>query len=159
MGAMHGTYLVAGSMTEKIRQRIAAVSGFARLPKLRHATKVVVVFALVSASFVFFRAADAKEGWFIISHLGSGILNIFSYRYLRDDLFTGLGVWNNGLGLVVFLSVIGMEWVQYVQAKRGTFYIFDAKPKAVRYGWYYAITLVILLFGYFGAQTFIYFRF
>jgi hypothetical protein len=60
---------------------------------------------------------------------------------------------------VVILSCVLMEIVQYYQAKKNTLFIFEASPRWVRYGWYYALTSVILLFGYFGGESFIYFQF
>lgn len=159
MGALHGMYLVVGSMTEKLRERFTSRIGLARLPRLRHALQVVTVFALVTLSFVFFRASTVSQAWYITAHLGSGLSNLLSYHYMRYQLFVGMGVWNNGLGLVVFLAVIAMEVYQYFQAVLGTRYPLETRQKTLRYGWYYGVAMAILLFGYFGGQTFIYFKF
>jgi D-alanyl-lipoteichoic acid acyltransferase DltB (MBOAT superfamily) len=159
MGALHGTYLVVGSLTEKWRERFAVRSGFSTLPRLRRLWQVAVVFMLVTLSFIFFRSPSVGEAWYIISHLSAGLTNLLSYHYVRYELFTGLGVWNNGLGLVIFICVLIMELVQYYQARAGSFYLFDREPKALRYGWYYVLTFTVLFFGYFGAEGFIYFKF
>ena len=62
------------------------------------------------------------------------------------------------IGVFIF-GVCLMEALQYWQAKRGTFYVFDTQPRFLRYGWYYALVVAILVFGYFKAQPFIYFQF
>lgn len=159
MGAMHGTYLVVGSITEKWRQRFAQAIGFVKVPRLRKAWQVGVVFLLVTLSFIFFRATSVAQAWYIVTHLTTGLGNLLSYHYVRYELFTGLGVWNNGLGLVVFLCVVVMELVQYYQARANTQYLFDTEPSWIRLGWYYALVVAVLCFGYFGAEGFIYFKF
>jgi len=159
MGAMHGTYLVVGSLTEKRRNRFADTIGFTKFPRLRRAWQIAIVFALVTLSFMFFRASSVAQAWFMVTHLLHGLSNLLSYHYVRYELFVGLGVWNNGLGLVVSLCVVVMELVQYYQARAGTFYIFDSESKWVRFGWYYLLVVAVVCFGYFGAEGFIYFKF
>jgi D-alanyl-lipoteichoic acid acyltransferase DltB (MBOAT superfamily) len=159
MGTMHGTYLVVGSITEKWRNRFADAIGFSKFPRLRRAWQIAIVFMLVTLSFIFFRAPSVTQAWFMVTHLLHGLSNLLSYHYVRYELFTGLGVWNNGLGLVVFLCVVVMELVQYYQARAGTFYIFDSESKWARFSWYYLLVLAVVCFGYFGAEGFIYFKF
>lgn len=159
MGAMHGIYLVFGSATEKIRKRFAEITGLIKFPKIQHAIKIITVFILVSFSFVFFRSENIGQAWYIISHIGDNITSIFNYEYLRHIIFRGSGLWKDKIIIIVFFAVILMETVQYYQAKRNDFYIFDDKTKKIRYGWYYVLTFAILFFGYFGKQAFIYFQF
>ena len=157
-GAIHGAYLVIGSVTEKIRQRWANFIGLTKMPKIRQAIQILVVFFLASLASVFFRAENVSQAWQVISHLGNNLENIFNYEYWHQ-IGRGLGLWRGGLGMVTFIAIVTMELFQYYQAKYGDFYFFDTKPKTIRYGWYYVLILTILCFGYLGAQTFIYFQF
>lgn len=159
MGAIFGIYLVFGSITEKIRERFAEIIGLTKAPKLRRAIKILIVFILVSLGNIFFRVENLRQAWYILAHLSDNLVNIFNYHYVRYALFRGSGLWKDKVIIVVFFSVILMEVFQYYQTKRGGTYLFDEKSKPVRYAWYYALILIILFFGYFGAQTFIYFKF
>lgn len=158
-GGLHGFYMVFGSLTEKARQKLADLTSAFRLSGVVDSIKIITIFILVTFSLIFFRSKDMEQALYIISHLGNGLSNLLHYSYLRHDLFRGSGIWRNGLLLVVLLSATVMEVFQYVQAKHNTFYVFDSKPKAIRYAWYYALILMILFFGYFGARGFIYFQF
>lgn len=150
MGAMHGVYLVFGSITKNIREKFADLIRLSKFPAVRHFLQVVTVFFLVSLSFVFFRAENVSQALHIISNLFTNTQQSFS--------FLGIGLESRTM-LVVFLSVILLEVIQYYQEKKKTFYIFDVKPRYVRYAWYYALSFLIIFVGYFGLQPFIYFKF
>ena len=158
MGTMHGFYIVIGSMTLKIRQRFFDLIGLSKFPKIRHFIKVLTVYALVSISFLFFRAENVRQAFWIIGHLGTNISSVFSYTYLHNYFFRGLGL-SKLTSSAMFISIIVMEIVQYYQSKYANFYIFDTKLKFIRYAWYYSLIMTILVFGFFGAEAFIYFKF
>jgi hypothetical protein len=52
-----------------------------------------------------------------------------------------------------------MEIAEWFWVKKGTKYFWEGKPKVVLVGWSYALIFLILFFGYFGNQPFIYFQF
>ncbi|MDO8492546.1 MAG: MBOAT family O-acyltransferase [bacterium] len=160
MGAMHGFYLVFASLTENVRQKFATVIGLTKFPKIRRLIKILIVFFLVSLGNIFFRAENVGQAWQIISHLGDNFLDIFNVDFLRYQIFTEatLGVWKSAV-VVIVLAIVFMEVIQFIQKYKKNIYIFEEKTKAVRYGWYYVLTLTILFFGYFGAQPFVYFKF
>ena len=152
-GALNGLYVTFGSITEAARQRAAEFVQLTRLPHLRHALKVVITFALFAFCLIFFRAPDLEHAWGWVSRLPTGDLGVVR------DWFFALAL-PDKMRLAIALAAIGlMEAVQYWQAKRGTHYIFDRWAKPLRYAWYYALIIGILLFGYFKAQPFIYFQF
>ncbi|MCX6738818.1 MAG: MBOAT family protein [Candidatus Parcubacteria bacterium] len=154
MGALHGFYIVFGSVTEKYRQKISEYVGLTKVPKLRHTLQVFIIFWLASFSFVFFRAESVGQAWQIISHLGDRLLNV------RGAIASLKGFGFGGTQhLVVYMMIVFMEIVQYFQAQKNKFFLFDDKPKALRYAWYYVLILVILFYGYFGETAFIYFQF
>jgi alginate O-acetyltransferase complex protein AlgI len=154
-GALHGIYLVVELATEKFRKALVQYVGLARFPKLHHTLQTVLVFVFVTISFVIFRADTIQEG--IQTLLAMPFSDLHYLRYELIPTLTSL------VGKTVFLfvvvSIVVMEVVQYKQEKAKTMDIFGKSSRVVRYGWYYALTLSILLFGYFGAQAFIYFQF
>lgn len=154
-GTLHGLYMMFGSATAFMRERIAGYIMLTHAPRVRHALQSATVFLLFSFSLIFFRAEDMREAWQLVSHIGSNLL--------KPD---GISSWFGALALpdkirigVLLLSIGLMEAVQFWQAKLGTLYIFDRWARPLRYLWYYALVIGILLFGYFKAQPFIYFQF
>jgi D-alanyl-lipoteichoic acid acyltransferase DltB (MBOAT superfamily) len=158
-GAIHGMYLIVGSATKKIRDRLSEYIGLSKFPKLHHTLQVIVVFILVSFSFIFFRSENLKQAMQIILHLGNGMWSIFTFDEKSFGLLKNNFDLTGKTQMVKYFMIVVMEIVQYFQARKNTFYIFDDKPKAVRYLWYYALIFILLIFGYYGKTTFIYFQF
>jgi D-alanyl-lipoteichoic acid acyltransferase DltB (MBOAT superfamily) len=158
-GALHGMYRIIGTKTQKIRENFWKIIGFSKIGIIRSSVQILTTFALVSIGWIFFRAENISQAWWYISHLGNGLENIFAFD------FSGWSVVKNNFGLVgktqsvKYFMIVVMEIVQYFQARKNTFYIFDDQPKAVRYLWYYALIFIIFLFGYLGETAFIYFQF
>lgn len=155
-GAMHGVYLFVESITEKSRKWFIKVIELTKFPVLHHTLQIVVVFLFVTISFIVFRSENLHQAMWIFHTIITGIGESINFNEVISILsqFTGKAV----LLFTVF-SVVIMEVIQYYQSRRNTFYIFDTFPKRVRYSWYYFLLLAILMFGYFGAQSFIYFQF
>lgn len=154
-GALNGFYITLGAMTASQRERLVTFMRLSDLPGLHRALQTVTVFALFAFCLIFFRAQDLAHAWDLVTHLGtnSGDLSVL-YEW-----FGGLAG-TDRLRVAVILGGIGlMEVIQSRQAARSTFYIFDTYPRSIRYAWYYALVVGILLFGYFKAQPFIYFQF
>jgi len=155
-GGINGIYLIIEHFTEGLRKWFTSVIRLTNFPKLHHFVRMLIVFSLIVVSFIFFRAENISQAWWMVTHLFSDI----SFDFITHHLLgTMTKVSGNIIFLIVILFIVLMEAVQYFQAKKETLYVFDDKPKVVRYGWYYFIVFSILLFGYFDAQSFIYFQF
>jgi D-alanyl-lipoteichoic acid acyltransferase DltB (MBOAT superfamily) len=155
-GMFHGIYLVLELMTEKIRAKMRSFFRVDLYSGFHQAFQVVLVFFLATISFIFFRSETVTKAFWFISHM----FTMPSFDFIQHDLLLSL---TRSTGSIVFMVVIFsialMEIIQYIQAKKGTLCIFDSKSTYVRYGWYYMLTSLILFFGYFGSETFIYFKF
>jgi D-alanyl-lipoteichoic acid acyltransferase DltB (MBOAT superfamily) len=158
-GALHGIYLVVGSATKKIRDSLSDYAHLSKFPKLHHTLQIMTVFILVSFSFIFFRSESIEQALQIISHLGNGVKSVFAFDGKTFELLKSNFDLAGKTQWVKYCMIVVMETVQYFQARKNTFYIFDIMPKAVRYLWYYVLIFTILIFGYFGKTAFIYFQF
>ena len=155
-GAIHGMYLFIESVTERSRKWMIATSGLIRFPFIHHTFQTIFVFVFVATSFIVFRAETVHQAGWILRQIATDIDTSFTFNGMIPVLaqFSGKTV----LVFTLF-SIVLMEVVQYYQAKQNTFHIFDNFSKLFRYGWYYSLVLAIIMFGYFGAQSFIYFQF
>jgi len=131
-GALHGTLLV-------VETRLGLGKGTS-LPWLRR----TVVFCLVTAAWVFFRAGTypALISWYS--------------RLLQPS-----GGWNLPLSPWHVLIPFGLGLVAWAESKRtqGLVSRWLARPPALRVAFSVVFILVILSFGRFDARNFIYFQF
>jgi alginate O-acetyltransferase complex protein AlgI len=140
MGLLHGLYLTIGSLTENWQKKL-------KLPNFIH---VSIVFILVSISFVFFRSPDMHTALTILGNLLHPTFGLSSMK--------GLGLFHSPR-IIIVPSIILLFFVEYLQSAKNSFYFMDGYARAHRYTWYYALVFLILSFGYFGEQAFIYFKF
>jgi len=144
-GFLNCIYIILFFMTQKIRERIFPES------KLYNIISIIFTFILVGFGWIFFRANNISEAFFIITNLFSRInLNIFNMdlKVSKANL------------LLSFTLIFFIEFVHYLQEKD-----IDIKkkflslPRIIRWGIYLIFILIILLFGVFKNMQFIYFQF
>ena len=155
-GLMHGLYLTIELMTERFRKAMVEAIGLIRYPFVHHFSQTVIVFVFVTISFIVFRSESLRQAMWIMSNLVTN----FDVNFIINDLVDVLSQQTGKIILTfTIFSVVVMEIVQYFQSKKNTHFLFDDSPAWIRYGWYYALTVSIIIFGHFGAQSFIYFQF
>jgi len=161
-GALHGFYLIGNLMLHTPLEKFYGITGLNKNGQFKKALQVTVTFALVRFAWIFFRAQNMHDAYYIATNLfnglGSDLKNMFSDRAARNHilfldknpavLWTGTG------------AILLMELAHRHMGNRSIAEVMAAKPKWQRWGIYYAILLLILFFGVFGqAQQFIYFQF
>lgn len=155
-GMMQGIYLVIGSATESARKALQTTLHLLRFPRAHRALQAIVVFALFALSLVFFRSENMHQALWIMKNIFSiPDFGFFISQIRSNPTYIGTHV----IFVPAAIATIAMEIIQYYQAKQGTLYIFENKPRKIRYLWYYTLVIAIMMFGYFGGQSFIYFKF
>lgn len=143
-GALNALFMMPLVVLKLNRNNLDIVAKGKALPSLREFGEIVLTFSLAVFAWIFFRAEDMTHAF---AYLGG----IFS-----QSLFSFPQVWPT-LTLVFILFFFLVEWrgreQQYALAHIGTGWV-----KWFRWGLYYAIFLVIILFRGNG-QHFIYFQF
>ncbi|HEV2972798.1 MAG TPA: MBOAT family O-acyltransferase [Pirellulales bacterium] len=162
-GALHGIFLIVGRATKPLRQHVADRSGFASWPRVQAAWQILVTFLLVCVGWVFFRAGNVTEAWFICRKLVGGIWPVLRSLALHGGhsldtgvsaLFTSPGELAACFGLIAGLIVV--EGLQ----QTATFSEWLARwPWTVRWAAYQAAIIVIVMFGSIESRQFIYFQF
>lgn len=164
-GALHGSYLIVGLVTGGIRARIVNASGLKRYPLLHGGLQLTTTFTLVLIAWVFFRANSLGDGIFICKAIGISIIESalgmvsLELDWLQTSLLevTSVMHWFDAVlafCLLTFLLLadrFGREVIDWIMSERSS--------SAVRWGFYYAACMSILLFGKFGTAEFIYFQF
>lgn len=145
-GAMNGLYIIVSNITEPLRTSIADRMGISSFPRLQRAWRVVFTFCLISFGWIFFCARSIGDSIYMLTHLFDGFVGRSTYTHLVVP----------GPAL---LFILVLELVQYAHRDRGTRALYAHKPAVVRWSFYYAMVLCILIFGSSTEQKFIYFQF
>jgi alginate O-acetyltransferase complex protein AlgI len=152
-GALHGFYLICSMMTRNMRLKSIKLFKLDQNPRVHHVLRIVFTFTLVCFAYVFFKAKDVSDAFYIFGHL-----------------FTGWTSPGNGVRAFLFghlaefvLAVYGILAVMLVdlKAEGDVRKLLAARPTWVRWSLYYACTVSVILLGAFYDlnQQFIYFRF
>ena len=151
-GLLHGSYILIGHATEPLRRVISRFSGLARVPEAHSALQVLITFHLVTFAWIFFRANDVDDAFYVITHMFQGWQ--LSTTYLGISLFpfqqdiTALALLVVAMALVATLLIL-----EAAERRRGGIeYVRSAAT-------WVGVLAAILLFGNYGAKSFIYFQF
>ena len=150
-GALHGGYLVLALLCAPLWARFDALTGLDARPVLKRWINVLITFHLVVLAWVFFRANQVQDAFTLYERLFSSGWSISDLMGLRDDL-------NNGMfeatlvlvGLFLLIDPVYDAWIKRERVWPG--------------GWqgqfaFATLAAAILIFGFYGATSFIYFQF
>ncbi len=156
-GALHGTYLVAESLTQPVRAALAQRLGLAARPRLLHALGVAATLVLVAYAWIFFRANSLPDAFYISTHLFQGWGQLTS----REALTT-IGRFFQAYPpeVAVTLAALGLLLIVDLRNEFSTLAARWQRPSTLmRWAGYGTLLLAILLFGVFNSTQFIYFQF
>lgn len=118
--------------------------------------RVLLVFILMTFTWVFFRASNLHDALYIFRHMFDGITNLRSY--IVSGLYS-FGVKAPCLLTMLAIYLIPLFIIDYINVKYDALTILNNKPMAIRYLAYFVLLLMILLLHYVGEVNFIYFQF
>lgn len=150
-GALHGFYLVSALITKNFRTKINDALFIDKIPFL----STLITFLLVAFAWIFFRADTVHVAFYIIKHMFAGIPDLIKDHQL---LFEDLGL-NKKEMILSFLLIVLLETIQYIQSKINLTQQLKQKPFYIRWAAYYALLILIIVFGEFSNRQFIYFQF
>lgn len=169
-GALHGAYLIAGIMTQDVRDRIWSWIGRSPLlvrqrafrasglinhmsvESIRSVVAVVLTFHLVLFGWLFFRANSISDAFLLLG-------KIFDFHNGFQSVFaaTSLGPYEL---TIAFFAIIAMELVHIIEERGQSMYEYlRARPTWLRWSFYYTAIFAILILGEFNLKAFIYFQF
>jgi alginate O-acetyltransferase complex protein AlgI len=150
-GALHGVYLGVEAL---FRPRVNQTSNLQWRQFLGNSLKIGFTFSLLCFAWIFFRASTMSDAVYIVTHLFSGLSNPLSGIKTLFLILPPLD-W-----ILIGLAVVVNEVVQFLQGKGGSIrHRLSLQPVVVRWALYYALILLILLFGRFHNSQFLYFQF
>jgi D-alanyl-lipoteichoic acid acyltransferase DltB (MBOAT superfamily) len=171
-GALNGFYLIFSIWTEAPREAAEKAAGLHKNAIVYKMYRVGVTFFLTCVAWVFFRANNIKDAFYVLSNMFTGkdtilfvnILmstskNALVQNYFRfKDYIEGLGL-NQNEFMTAILSIIFMEFIHFLTRKGESLEMLKKQPAWLRWGIYYVFALSILNLSMGQNTPFIYFQF
>ncbi len=147
-GFLHGLYLVAALIGKPIKERTVAFFFRGRFARFHPVFQMVVTFHLVLVAWIFFRANDVSDAFYILTHI--------PLDFPTTLTFAGLSKYElaRGVLLIGLLGAVHLGQEHFELERR-----FTALPMPARWAVYLLGILFIELFGVYGSSQFIYFQF
>lgn len=149
-GGLNGFYLVFAIWTKDIRQKISNALKIDRIPFINKGIKIFITFNLICFSWIFFRASSFTNATTIIKK----IITDFNPKIN----FSAVGISRYQVVLCICVILFLMA-VQLLQRSRVLSQEITKKPLVLRWGLYYAGLIILIIFGVFNTNSFIYFQF
>ena len=143
-GLAHGILYCATMITGHNTKYDQVVAHGRLLPNIREAWSMFLTLVPVIGTAIVFRASSMGAAWRFLRNIVT----------LRGGFDPGMGYFAQGLIMTVLL--FGVEWLQ---RDRSHGLEISYMPRSLRWAVYYAGLTVLILFGNFGQNEFIYFHF
>lgn len=167
-GALNGFYMIFGNISRDLRIKFLRFTGLDKIKRLLYYIQTVITFALICFAWIFFRAEDIHDAFYIAGHLFSGLIGFF--LKLGADIIhmrRGTGILEPVLleqGYASFFiaisSIIFLLFIHSIQRHGSIRQMLSIRPVWLRWGCYCFIVVAILIFGCFDSpKQFIYFQF
>ncbi len=150
-GSIHGLYLIAALAFAPFWKRLLPGSTNASMAWLKHTANIFITFNLVAVAWVFFRAKNLKDAFLVFKRLCSTQWHLTDPMKLYKDMNTGL--LDVTIILVLAFVIIDPLYDSWIKRERPAPHGFRGMLA------FAALLVAIILFGYFGSTSFIYFQF
>ncbi len=160
MGLFFGGAIVIGRITKPLRRAFLVRTGLTHVPRVHTMIQIGVTFVLVNIGWVFFRSPDLSSAFGFFKQLFVG-WDISFAQFLEGFIIHPvmmLGIKNVDLALS-FCFIFLLLFVESME-KRGRLAVFlNTQSLFVLSVLYSSLVLVLVLFGSFATNAFIYFQF
>jgi alginate O-acetyltransferase complex protein AlgI len=151
-GLLHGTYVVIGRAGAPLVRAARRLHALETLRRADSALRMFVTFHLVTFAWIFFRANSVGDAFYVTTHMFRGWQ--LSESYLGESLFPFQHDVTAPSFFIVAIGLIGLlVLLEAAESRHGG---IERIPNATVWG---ALGAVMLLFGTYGAKSFIYFQF
>ncbi len=151
-GGLHGILLIVSYVFHDMKLKIVNALGFHRVPVVRTAFQLILVFLMVDFLYIFFRANTFDDSIYVITHLFSGLGD----QRPADLLLLGLDLYEL---TILLAAILIMETVEVLQESGSFSDRMFRLPTAVRWASLYMLIMIVLVFKAQGTGQFIYFQF
>jgi D-alanyl-lipoteichoic acid acyltransferase DltB (MBOAT superfamily) len=164
-GALHGFYLVFAIISQKPRKKFNDLLGITRIPWLYTLTQVMVTYTLVTFAWIFFRANNIKDAFYIAGKILRSVTDLYHWAlkgHFSPSALLGLigevPVYAYDI-VLSFILILVLETVHLAQRRYDIPALVRKRPVVFRWTLYYLMIIAIIFFGVYENRQFIYFQF
>jgi D-alanyl-lipoteichoic acid acyltransferase DltB (MBOAT superfamily) len=148
-GGLIGIYLIISVLTSKFRKRQRRKYKFLNSTGLK-IIRIIFIFLLMCFAWIFFRAADVNQAFYIISRLTDFSASAFNQAAIglnKPDFILSIF-------LIIFLII-----AEYLQYSKKIYRIYAPLPDIVKLILFAFLVVIMIILGNFSSAQFIYFQF
>jgi D-alanyl-lipoteichoic acid acyltransferase DltB (MBOAT superfamily) len=151
-GGLNGAYIL---LEKSLKNNMYASNIINKIPQY---FLIIFNFIIVSFAWIFFRSKSIHDAIYIISNLFNKkmIQGLTNYTYIKSEIFIGRGLFNF---IILTSFIILIEYISFITRSNGIEHGTERLSKRTRWLIYYLALLLIICFGIFGNNSFIYFQF
>lgn len=157
-GALHGFYLVFALATKNVRGSITDKLGISRFNWLNNTIDVLITFVFVAIAWIFFRANNVHDAFFIVNKLAqlpAEMLQVAQTHRIAFLNLQGINAWI----LPGFAAILFLEAAHIIQVKMKLEHTFHLQPTLLRWAVYYGGLFLLIFYGVYEKNQFIYYQF
>lgn len=150
-GLLHGTYVITYFLTVNIRKKLLIWTGLHKLSRLKNLVEVTITFTMVTFAWIFFRANNLQEAFYIVSHLFIGMkrdISLLLYSFNFSEPF-----------LLLLAFVVFIWFIRFYKKTDGFIRYLSTQPVLIRWAVYSILAILIMNRGVTKEVPFIYFQF
>ncbi len=156
-GLLNGLYIVAGDLLEPVRRRLVVLLRINRESFAHRVFQTVMTFALITVSWVFFRAQSTTDALYILPRMFSPTVWVLTDGTLLKQGLTAAEL------LVALVSVMCLGVVEWLSMRMNLLEAIRRQHLIYRWAAYYALITAIVVLGHYGgtfdAAKFLYFKY
>lgn len=148
-GLLNGIYLLGGTLSRPLRERLWSAAGMTGGNPIRVAISTLNVFGLTCVAWVLFRANSVADAGYVLSNFWRGwdLTTISTEQFLLRQL------------PVAVASILVLEAVEWLHARVSLTGLLSRRPLPLRWAAYTSFIAAVVLFGVYRESQFIYFQF
>lgn len=157
-GLLQGGYMIFAHLTKDARKRLNAALGITRVKWLDHGLDIIITFSLTAFARVFFRGRNLDDAAYFIKKLPAVPHEIWAY--VVTGRWRALGLPRDTEVLwtcIVFIAM--MEVAHLLKLRYDLEQTFATRPVAIRWSLYFTGVILLVFWGVYTRQQFIYFQF
>ncbi len=158
-GAIHGLYIIIGSIKDKIIDK--HFKKFAELAKGKTIGffNILITFSLVTLALIVFRSSSVANAFYFIKTIFTNTLHDIFKILSTHQISFGVAHNSNMQVAIAFALIFFLEAIHTIQSKTNIKQYLSLKPIYIRWTVYYIMVLSIIFLGVFEKREFIYFQF
>jgi D-alanyl-lipoteichoic acid acyltransferase DltB (MBOAT superfamily) len=148
-GLLNGVYVASELMTRNARTRLYEALRLSENNVILTVIQIAITFGLTLIAWAFFRAPTLDGAWYLLLNVGNGVAlqSVSDGGFRREDY------------IIAALSIVILEGMQHAQRRFNLVERLSGQPIWFRWATYQAAAWLILGFGVFDKNAFIYFQF